>query len=213
MRAARIAAGILLALSFLRPSAPQVTHNLAFVGDSLTAGYFASDTPYGYPVLTAQASGMSYWVGAQYGVTAVYTAATMQASPKTKAVPGDALYVVVELGTNDVVASGETLTDFETAYGYILSRVHRDAPQALVVCLSTWRDPTAGAIRSGYAYNNAIASRCSDAGGTYVFIGDLFLDGALHGPAGVVTAFGVSDWFHPNNAGHAAIANRVIAVV
>ena len=192
-------------------AAPQATHQLIFVGDSLTEGFYATTPEQGYAHVTATQTHESYEVQGEYGVSAVFTAQKMQASnPKLKVVPGDALDVIIELGTNDVVASGETLAQFESSYDYILNRVHQDAPNAKLICLGVWRDPTAGAHESGYAYNQIIQADCP---GTYVPLGDLFMNGSLHGPEGRPTWIGNADWFHPNDAGHAAIASRVAAAV
>jgi acyl-CoA thioesterase I len=197
-----------------RVPAPQVTHTIVFLGNSLTEGMFATTQARDYAYTTAARTGKTFVVDSEYGVTAVYTAQKMQASnPKLKVVPGDALYVVIELGTNDVAASGETLTEFKTAYDYILARVHRDAPNARLICLGTWRDPTAGVSESGYAYNQIIQSLCMSFAGTYIELGDLYVNYSYHGPAGRSTWLGTGDWFHPNDAGHAAIAARVAAVI
>lgn len=194
-----------------RTPAPQATHQLIFVGDSLTEGVYATTPQQGYAYRTAAQTHESFEVQAEYGVSAVFTAQKMQASnPKLKVVPGDALDVIIELGTNDVVASGETLAQFKSSYDYILNRVHQDAPNAKLICLGVWRDPTAGAQESGYAYNQIIQADCP---GTYVPLGDLFMNNSLHGPAGRPTWIGNGDWFHPNDAGHAAIASRVAAAV
>ncbi|HEU5348240.1 MAG TPA: SGNH/GDSL hydrolase family protein [Ktedonobacterales bacterium] len=194
-----------------RVPAPQVTHTIVFLGNSLTEGMFATTQARDYAYTTAAQTGKTFVVEGQYGVTAVYTAQKMQASnPKLKVIPGDALYVVIELGTNDVAASGETLTQFKTAYDYILARVQRDAPNARLICLGTWRDPSAGVSESGHAYNQIIQSDCPN---TYIPLGDLYLNNSYHGPAGRSTWLGTGDWFHPNDAGHAAIAARVAVVI
>lgn len=194
-----------------RPPAPQVTHQLVFFGDSLTEGLFATTPARDYAYRTAAQTGKTFLVQGQYGVSAVFTANKMRASnPKFKVVAGDALDVIIELGTNDVVASGETLAQFESSYDYILTRVHQDAPNAKLICLGVWRDPDAGAENSGYAYNQVIQADCP---GAYVPLGDLYMNFSLHGPVGRPTWIGNADWFHPNDAGHAAIASRVAAAV
>lgn len=194
-----------------RTAASQAPHQLIFVGDSLTEGVYATTPQQDYAYVTAAQTHKSFEVKGEYGVSAVFTAQKMQASnPKLKVVPGDALDVILELGTNDVVASGETLAQFKSSYDYILNRVHQDAPNAKLICLGVWRDPTAGAHESGYAYNQIIQADCP---GTYVPLGDLFMNNSLHGPAGRPTWIGNADWFHPNDAGHAAIAARVAAAV
>lgn len=194
-----------------RTPAPQVTHQLIFVSDSLTEGVYATTPQQGYAYRTAAQTHASFEVQGEYGVSAVFTAQKMQASnPKLKVVSGDALDVIIELGTNDVVASGEMLAQFKSSYDYILSRVHQDAPNAKLICLGVWRDPTAGAQESGYAYNQIIQADCP---GTYVPLGDLYMNNSLHGPASHPTWIGNADWFHPNDTGHAAIAARVAAAV
>lgn len=197
-----------------RTAAPQATHNLAFIGDSLTEGFYSTTRTQDFVYRTAAQSGMTLSFEGQYGVGAVATAQKMQSmNPRLKVVPGDAQYVIVELGTNDVVISGETLDQFQSSYDYILSRSHHDAPGARLVCLGTWRDPTQGASQSGYAHNQIIQTECARFGGSYVLLGPLYLNANYHGPAGHITWCGISDWFHPNDAGHAAIASGVAAVL
>ena len=197
-----------------RTPAPQSTHNLAFIGDSLTEGFYATTMAQDYVYRTAAQSGMTLSFQGQFGVGAVATAQKMQSmNPKMKVVPGDARYVIVELGTNDVVISGETLAQFQSSYDYILSRSHHDATQAHFVCLGTWRNPNEGVSQSGYAYDQIIQSECARFGGSYVPRGQLYLNSNYHGPAGMTTWLGTSDWFHPNDAGHAAIASGVAAVL
>src|SRR5690348_14522229 len=186
-------------------AAVRISHQLIFVGDSLTEGAFALDVAHSYAVLTASVLHVSYAVQSQYGVTAVYTAGEMQANSGL-AVPADAQVVVIELGTNDVFASGETLAQFRTAYDYILTRVHHDAPQAKFVCLGTWRTPAQGG-----SYDAVIESDCASlVGGAYVALGNLYLNSSYHGPAGRVTFLGTGDNFHPNNAGHQAISEALL---
>lgn len=186
----------------------RISHHLIFVGDSLTEGAFALDSAHSYAVLTASALHVSYSVQSQYGVTAVYTASEMQANSGL-VVPADAQDAVIELGTNDVVASGETLAQFRTAYDYILTRVHHDAPQAKFVCLGTWRDPAQGG-----GYDAVIQSDCASlVGGAYVALGNFYLNSSYHGPVGRVTFLGTGDNFHPNNAGHQAISTALLAAL
>ncbi|HEY7342838.1 MAG TPA: SGNH/GDSL hydrolase family protein [Ktedonobacterales bacterium] len=123
--------------------------------------------------------------------------------------PADAQDAVIELGTNDVFASGETLVQFRTAYDYILTRVRHDAPQAKIVCLGTWRTPAQGG-----RFDAIIRSDCASlVGGSYVALSHFYLNAHYRGPAGIVTAFGTSDDFHPNNAGHQAIATALLAAL
>lgn len=181
---------------------------LIFIGDSLTAGFFAHDPAHGYAALTASALHVRYSVQSQYGVTAMFTARKMQAS-KGLAVPADTQEAVIELGTNDVFASGETFTQFRTAYDYILTRVRHDAPQAKIVCLGTWRAPAQGG-----RFDEIIRSDCVRlVGGSYVGLSRFYLNATYRGPAGRVTAFGTSDDFHPNNAGHKAISTALLAAL
>lgn len=196
-----------------RAHTPQATHEIVFIGDSLTAGFFATAQARDYVSLTAARTHKTFLVEGEYGVSAVVTNQQMQVGAprlRVNAVPDDARYVVIELGTNDVVAPGETLTQFKSSYDAILTRVQRDAPNARLICLGTWRNPNAGAHESGYAYNKVIRAECP---GSYVPLGDLFVKPALRGPAGRATWMGRSDDFHPNDAGHAAIAARVVAAI
>lgn len=182
---------------------------LVFFGDSLTRGFYASSSDQRFASLVGADMHLPSMILGQYGATAVVSADRMRQAPPGQAVPSDAGYIIIELGTNDVVAN-ESLSQFQDAYDYILTRVHQDAPGAQVICLGTWRNPNAGTHESGYAHNQIIQRDCAKiAGGTYRGLGDLFMVDAYHGPAGRPTFLGAGDSFHPNNAGHWAIASRV----
>ncbi len=156
---------------------------------------------------------MSFEVtSATYGVTAVYTARKMRTMRSV--IPGDARYIVVELGTNDVAQTSETWRQFRAAYDEILTRTHAAAPTAKFICLGVWRNGIHGQPYSGYAHNQVIAGECAKFGGTFVGLSDLYNNGAMRGPAGHPDWFGkTTDDFHPNSAGHARIAARVAAAI
>ena len=50
----------------------------------------------------------------------------------------------------------------------------------------------------------------AEAGGHFADIAPLYANEAYHGPLGRPTWVGPGDWFHPNDAGHAAIAAVVL---
>ena len=102
--------------------------------------------------------------------------------------------VVVQLGDNVPPA---TLGDFVPRYRALLAAAHRGR----VLCLSTWWRNS--------AKDDAMRAACADAGGTFVFIGDIFNDPANPDRAKHVYANeGVNN--HPQDWGMRVIADRVL---
>ncbi len=191
--------------------ASQPPNQLVFVGDSLTEGLFATQHSLDYVSQIAAMTGYSVNVQAQYGVTAVFTAQKM-AGETGPVVPTGSARVVIELGTNDVQAilnGTETDADFASAYRQILSLVHHSAIRAQIVCLEPWQDDS-DELGPAAWIDNFIAGNCP---GKSMRLGDLFQQSGLRGPAGTNTWDGPSDDFHPNNAGHLAIAQRLVALL
>jgi lysophospholipase L1-like esterase len=116
-------------------------------------------------------------------------------------VPADLDLAVVELGTNDI-AVPTPIKDFEDQYAALLGKIHSTSPKAAIVCVSTWS-------ASGRAYDDVISKACGAVTGRYVSVAALNSNAANHGPAGVETESGASDTFHPNDAGHQAIAKSI----
>lgn len=176
-----------------------------FVGDSLTVG-FASTTPgRGYRDLM-----IAGWAGggpvedtdvARSGSTTAEVAALLP--------PGESAMdvVVVELSTNDYDTGIETLT---ADYSELLDRIRAQSPDAALVCAGAW-GPSARVLAS----DRVIARACVDHGGRFVALKPLYENSpSLRGPAGVSTTSGApSDDFHPNDAGHAAIAQKLLELV
>jgi len=167
-----------------------------FTGDSLTGGFFASTKSAAFPALVQQELG-------EVEVTqAAMAHQTLTTVSRVTDVPEGLDLAVIELGTNDVSAP-TPIKDFESQYASLLSKIRATSPRAYIVCLSTW-------AAGGKDYDNVISKVCSAASGQYVSIAEANNNPANHGPAGVKTEAGTSDTFHPNDAGHRAIADSII---
>lgn len=195
---------------------------LGVIGDSITGrGSFASDPTKDWVSLLATR------IGAQcpQGVTRIDCTSHHDAQGSTclgtiDTYPTSCDLVLVGLGTNDcretnadgtwVYSQTNTYTAAETVY----SSVAAQNPGAVIVGVGVWNTsllawpPTAGSrlVR----WDALIGERCAENGGIYIPIADLYDYSPNRLPTGV-TAFGgyTTDGFHPNDAGHAAIYNRV----
>ena len=176
-----------------------------FIGDSLTRGLFASTEAASFRALVNEAVPSTDVVlvssnGRSDGVDIAGVAATA----------GD-IYVI-GLGTNDasgaptgVIASPEAVAGNLRA----IVRAARTAnPACRIVFLTVWQFP-----RRRAAYDAKIAAVSAAVGLHVVDLGPVKDDPACAGPAGVTTAWGPSDSWHPNDAGHAAIALRVTGLI
>jgi alpha-galactosidase len=118
--------------------------------------------------------------------------------PQATAVIDRNSIVVVELGDN--VAD---ITAFQPAYRELLRAAGKSSPLYLV-CLSTfWEKPN---------YDSVIKSECTAAGGTYVYIGDIYSSTA--NPDYVTPVFSNPDVNgHPHDWSMAKIAERIVSAV
>jgi lysophospholipase L1-like esterase len=170
---------------------------LEFIGDSLTGGWYTSTPAQDYVSLVNSCLHATLIAQGWYGVSAAQTLRQFQ-----QALPPRGDVVVLELGTNDLNLEG--VQAFRHIYSHMLALLRNASPHARLVCLGTWRGP------EGRAYDTAIAGACAHNGGTYRPLSDLYEHWSLRGPAGRTTWRGLADGFHPNVAGHRAIAIRVL---
>jgi len=174
-----------------------------FLGDSLTYGLFASSEAAGYrPQVVAALNEIAPVQATRGG----QTGNTVQTVGESATIPGDTGLVVLALGTNDVWNT--PVPDFTAHYTALADKVQTSAPNAAVICLGVWAN--ADGARN---YDPPVRDNCERIGGTFVPIADLFDEAGMRGPSGVEAFGGVSDDFHPNDAGYAAIADRVKAAL
>jgi len=173
---------------------------LVVVGDSLAFGRFAGTRAEAFPQRVAAARHARLQVLAAPGVTSAQLAA--------QAVPGGGDTVIVEAGTNDFLYQTPRRR-FAADYRALLAEVTAASPGAKLVCLTTWvpEDAAAGAKIPASSYDAAIRRACTK--GTVVNLAPISAQAAARGPEGRPTYLGPGDAFHPNSAGHAAIAQAI----
>lgn len=169
------------------------------VGDSLAAAFFA----------TTEEDGFAHLVEEAIGPVEVSTTARAHQTLATVAgvtdVPSKVEVAVIELGTNDV-GMQTPLTAFQTQYEGLTRAIRAESPRARLVCIGTWTG-------WGDMYDRIIEDACVAVDGSYVDAQPLFTEAANRGPVGRATFVGPGDDFHPNNAGHRAVADAVLAVL
>lgn len=169
----------------------------AALGDSISAGRYAATAEQTFPYVVAQKLGMQLDLIARSGTTAAWGVDQVAAVDA-----GHPSLVTIELGTNDV-GFGTPAATFAAQYDAIVSGV--SAPGRLVLCIGSWL-PSAG-------FDQIIQAACERHGGMYVSLQDYYKVNAFHAADGGSSYLGRTDWFHPGNEGHAAIAAAVLAVL
>jgi lysophospholipase L1-like esterase len=165
------------------------------LGDSISAGRFATAQEGIFPALVAQKLGMNLDLVARSGAKAAW--AIPQLGAVAAAHPA---LVTIELGTNDVAFS--TPADvFASQYETIVSAVA--GPQTRVLCIGSWLPAP--------SFDTIIAQACERHGGTFVSLDGFYGVNDFHAPDGGSSYLGRTDWFHPGDQGHAAIAAAVLS--
>jgi len=175
---------------------------LVVVGDSLAAGRFAAAQDQAFPQRVAAAT------HARLELVGVPGATTAQLAARP--LPGRGRVVVLEAGTNDFLYQ-TARRDFAHDYRALVAKATAGSPGARLVCLTLWIPPRAAGpapTRIPASFYDATIRRACHAG-VVADISPLFDAKRLRGPQGRSTFLGPGDAFHPNSAGHAAIARRI----
>ena len=172
---------------------------VSIVGDSLTAGHYASGPARRFRNLVLSALEARGTVNAE---EATPTGASTLSTAVT--VPAGLDLVVLELGTSEL-ASTDVRT-FTNGYRALVTSIRASSPHAALVCAGTWSE-------QGAAYDAVIQQVCSAVDGRFVSLRGLYAVPTDRGPAGVSGFYGVSDDVAPNNAGHRAIARALLAAI
>ncbi len=167
------------------------------LGDSISAGRFATAQDGTFPAIVAEKLGMSLNLVARSGAKAAW--AIPQLGAVANAHPA---LVTIELGTNDVGFS-TPLDVFAYQYETIVGAVA--GPQTRVLCIGSWL-PSPG-------YDAIIEQACLRHGGTFVSLAGFYGANDFHASDGGSSFLGRTDWFHPGDQGHAAIAAAVLSAL
>lgn len=177
-----------------------VISSVAYVGDSLTAGWNASTQANGFRALVSAGLSVSGTLSAD-SATAIAGATTGEVEATIGGrVKAD--LVIVALGTNDV-GHKTPLAEFQTDYAAVLGTVQTDQ----LICVGVWRTDDRA------AYDAVIRQLCDGADGTFVEIGDLREVPTMVGIPGQPAYPKTADGRHPSDAGHQNIAARILDAV
>jgi lysophospholipase L1-like esterase len=191
-----------------RTSGPPL--HVLFVGASITSGWYAG-SGHDYRSLVEQDLTQR---GYSLQVQTWARPGTRVASLAHFVPPTGMELIVLQLATNDS-GSGRPADPsvFATEYSGLVQRLRAASPGATLVCLDAWAN-AATVNRLGVpvaVYDQAVERACTGAGGHFVDLSAAYQVAAYHGPAGRPTPYGPSDWFHPNDGGHARVASLVLA--
>ena len=167
------------------------------IGDSISAGRFATAADDIFPALVAEKLGMSLDLVAHSGARAAW--ALPQLGAVAAAHPA---LVTIELGTNDV-GFYTPLDVFASQYETIVSSV--SLPSTRLLCIGSWL-PSA-------AIDGIIQASCERHQGTFVSLQGFYAVNGFHAQNGGSSYLGRTDWFHPGDQGHAAIAAAVLSAL
>lgn len=167
------------------------------LGDSIAAGRYATTQPQTFPFVVAAKLGMNLDLVGRSGTKAAWGVAQI---PSVNA--AHPALVTIELGTNDV-GFGTPPDVFASQYDAIVAGV--SGPNTRVLCIGSWL-PSSG-------FDDLIATACARHGGTYVSLSGFYGVNEFHAGDGGSSYLGRTDWFHPGDQGHAAIAAAVLSAL
>jgi acyl-CoA thioesterase I len=184
------------------------------MGDSLTWGSVAStpNTAFPWLIITglrARGQNEPYFY-ISWGSPGITTSGAIGDLQEMTIAPTVDL-IVLQLGTNDWGQNIAPAT-FQAQYVALLGLLRASSPNALLVGLTCWQDPATlnGAGEAVSLYNSIILDALTNHSGVTgghacVDVASLYLTAAYHNTSG--------DLYHPNDAGHAAIANAILAAI
>lgn len=176
---------------------------IVFAGDSLTYGLFASTESKGYRPQVVDALGKSGPVEFSRGG---HTGNRIKQVSDSITFPADTNMVVLALGTNDVWKTD--VADAAAHYKALVRKVTTSVPNTPFACLGVWSN-----VDGARNYDPVIQSACEAGGGKFIRLTDIFETEGSRGPAGRASFGGISDKFHPNDAGYKAISDRLLSFV
>ncbi|WP_193046312.1 SGNH/GDSL hydrolase family protein [Mycolicibacterium baixiangningiae] len=183
--------------------APGEPLHVTFVGDSLDRGLYASSQENGFHQLMVEDWRAD---GPVADNSLNSNGGTVQLALQSPGMPRDQDLYVIELGTNDAVRVTHRI--FRQDYAELLDRIRSAAPHAALLCMGAWRPRDVSA-----RFDTIIKDLCEARGGVFRSISDIAEIAENTGPAGVAAFDGLSDSFHPNDRGHAAISQRMLDAV
>ena len=204
--------GILIGLSaslFLRPpivddrrlSVPTIQGEVlaSFVGGSLTDGRGATLPTNSFVALTA-----ARLAEATIADVEAPLLPTVESVLSALDLPLGAGLVVLELGNTDYYVEQTATAELERAYGALIAGIRETNPQAALVCLGLW-----GKEADVAEYDAVIRRECRSEDGEFLRLSDIFqASGMRNAPDADKPDV---DTFHPNDAGHLVISDRILA--
>lgn len=200
VRATQAAAAASLRVELQKPADGKL--RVLFSGDSLSEGWYASAEDKGFRALVAK--GLATKIPVET-VDTHHAGDRVQDLAARFPIPEDLDLAIVELGTNDVARKTDPAL-FSQQYSRYLDDLLAKSPKVKVLCLGGWTQ--VGPL--GTAIDKAISEECTGHGGKFLSLKRAYAIPDNRGPEGVKTFRGTSDAFHPNDAGHAAIAQDVL---
>lgn len=193
----------------LTPTTPASTEPLEVLFAQDSVGYGANSTTEARsfrPLVVAALEKQAPVTELTYGFPGYTVARTAELIPS---VPTTLDVAVVELGTNDARV-GRTVAEFTADYTALLDRLETASPDAALVCVGTLALYAVSA-----EFDGVIQSQCEQRGGLFVSIVDISANPADLAQEGSPTWYVdvAGDSVHPNDAGHAIIAQRIVAAI
>jgi lysophospholipase L1-like esterase len=168
-------------------------------GDSLGVGYYASTKAKSFKsIVAAQIGDVEFLEPTQ-------RPGKLSTVDRIVEVPMNLDLAIIELGTNDVGIPVE-LETFKATYSRLLAKIQRSSPGVKFMCASTW-------AKDSPSFDDAIKGMCDTVDGAFVDLRQVKAAPENRGPKGRNTEFGASDAFHPNDAGHKAIADAILKLI
>jgi acyl-CoA thioesterase-1 len=190
-------------------SRPLVQHTVAFIGDSLTLGHYASQKELTFAARVQREYGKAFSEETHVRGKAGAMIKTVQRPDIMKlfmsALDETVDVIVVELGTNDVGVT--PVREFKEKYEKFLAEIRQRNPEATLLCLGVWRDS------QSTAFDSSILQAAKAANGYFLPLDTVYRNVAYHAQSRVQTPWGLSDAFHPSDEGHRVIAENIIAAL